>query len=201
MVGYQTIRKSHLTGAVSSVKNRELNLTAPSMGESLVGKVAGVQISQVSGAPYKSTKIRVRGTVSVNASSDPLYVIDGYPSNADMFISPEDIESIEILKDAASAAIYGSRAGNGVVIVTTKQGASGKTNFFANVSYGFQQIQKKIGVLNGQEYVEMATEALANNGITESDSRFPAIFKNPSEWAETDWQDVIFRTARHIPVR
>lgn len=113
IVGYQKIRKTDVIGAVASVKASELNTSTNSIGESLVGKVAGVQIAQVSGAPYNSTKIRVRGTASINASSDPLYVIDGYPSSGDLLLDPEDIASIEVLKDAASAAIYGSRAAGG----------------------------------------------------------------------------------------
>jgi TonB-linked SusC/RagA family outer membrane protein len=162
VVGYQTIRKSHLTGAVSSVKNRELNLTAPSMGQALVGKVAGVQISQVSGAPYNSTKIRVRGTVSVNASSDPLYVIDGYPSNADIFLSPEDIESIEILKDAASAAIYGSRASGGVIMITTRRGKQSKAKVDVNYQHTVGQLSRKVALLNAQEFAELFVDGHNN---------------------------------------
>lgn len=178
VVGYQSIRKSHLTGAVSSVKNQELNLTTSSVGQALVGKVAGVQISQVSGAPYNSTKIRVRGTVSVNASSDPLYVIDGYPSNADIFLSPEDIESIEILKDAASAAIYGSRASGGVVMITTKRGKDSKAKVDVNYQHTVGQLSKKIAMLNAQEFAELFVDAhnntyrdlLVNAGKTWNDS-------------------------------
>lgn len=141
-IGYQKLRKSDVTGAVSSVRAKELNLSTPTLSQALVGKVAGVQVSQVSGAPYSGTKIRVRGIGSINASSEPLYVVDGYAvgGNAsqgqgnggrgtdgfnpattgnDIFINPDDIESIEILKDAASAAIYGSRASAGVVLITT----------------------------------------------------------------------------------
>ncbi|MDR1224792.1 MAG: TonB-dependent receptor [Tannerella sp.] len=162
VVGYQSIRKSHLTGAVSSVKNRELNLTSPSMGQALVGKVAGVQISQVSGAPYNSTKIRVRGAVSVNASSDPLYVIDGYPSNADIFLSPEDIESIEILKDAASAAIYGSRASGGVVMITTRRGMESKARVEVNYQHTVGQLSRKVALLNAQEFAELFVDAHNN---------------------------------------
>ncbi|GAB6123403.1 SusC/RagA family TonB-linked outer membrane protein [Dysgonomonas termitidis] len=162
VVGYQSIRKSHLTGAVSSVKNQELNLTTPSMGQALVGKVAGVQISQVSGAPYNSTKIRVRGTVSVNASSDPLYVIDGYPSNADISLNPEDIESIEILKDAASAAIYGSRASGGVVMITTKRGKESKVKVDVNYQHTIGQLSKKVDLLNAQEFAELFVDAHNN---------------------------------------
>ena len=142
-VGYQRLRKSDVTGSISSVKASELNLSTPTLSQALVGKVAGVQVAQVSGAPYSGAKIRVRGIGSINASSEPLYVIDGYPvggnvsqgqgngggatngynpgtAGNDIFINPDDIESIEILKDAASAAIYGSRASGGVVLITTQ---------------------------------------------------------------------------------
>ncbi|MDD2437974.1 MAG: TonB-dependent receptor [Massilibacteroides sp.] len=180
VVGYQTMRKTDVTSAIASIKAKELNLTTPSIGQSLVGKVAGVQISQVSGAPYNSTKIRVRGTVSVNSSSDPLYVIDGYPSNEDLFLNPEDIESIEVLKDAASAAIYGSRAAGGVILITTKRGKEGK----AKVDYGYQfsinQLSKKVDMLNAQEFTELHVEGhntayknlLLSKGIEWNDQMF-----------------------------
>jgi len=159
VVGYQVMRKSDITGSVASIKSAELNLTTPTLGQSLVGKVAGVQISQVSGAPYKGTKIRVRGTSSVNASSDPLYVIDGYPSNEDLFLNPDDIESIEILKDAASAAIYGSRASGGVIIITTKRGKEGKMQISYNYQFGIDQLSRKVDMLNAAEFTELFVDA------------------------------------------
>lgn len=162
VVGYQTMRKTELTGAVASLKAGELNLTTPNVGQSMVGKVAGVQISQVSGAPYNGTKIRVRGTASINASSDPLYVIDGYPSNEDLVINPEDIESIEVLKDAASAAIYGSRAAGGVVLITTKRGKTGKAKVNYNFQFSINQLAKKVDLLNAREYTELHVEGHNN---------------------------------------
>ncbi len=161
-VGYQTLRKSDLTGAVSSVKAKELNLTTPTIGQALVGKVAGVQVSQVSGAPYNTTKIRVRGVGSVNASSDPLYVIDGYPAGNDIFINPNDIESIDILKDAASAAIYGSRAAGGVVLITTKRGKEGKGRLEYDYQFGVNQLSKKVKLLNSAEYTQLFIDARNN---------------------------------------
>ena len=161
-VGYQTLRKSDLTGAVSSVKAKELNLTTPTIGQALVGKVAGVQVSQVSGAPYNTTKIRVRGVGSVNASSDPLYVIDGYPAGNDIFINPNDIESIDILKDAASAAIYGSRAAGGVVLITTKRGKEGKGKLEYDYQFGVNQLSKKVKLLNSAEYTDLFIDARNN---------------------------------------
>ncbi|PWJ57209.1 TonB-linked SusC/RagA family outer membrane protein [Dyadobacter jejuensis] len=161
-VGYQTLRKSDLTGAISSVKAKELNLTTPTVGQALVGKVAGVQISQVSGAPYVGTKIRVRGVGSVNASSDPLYVVDGYPAGTDIFINPNDIESIDILKDAASAAIYGSRAAGGVVLITTKRGKEGKGTLEYDYQFGVHQLAHKVDLLNASEFTQLLIDARNN---------------------------------------
>lgn len=177
-IGYSRLRKSDLTGAVSSVKARELNLSSPTLSQALVGKVAGVQVSQVSGAPYSGTKIRVRGIGSVNASSEPLYVIDGYPvggnvssgpgnstnstsgynaatAGNDVFINPDDIESVEILKDAASAAIYGSRASGGVVLITTKRGKLGKGTLEYNYQGGIHQLAKKVKMLDSEGFAQL----------------------------------------------
>jgi TonB-dependent starch-binding outer membrane protein SusC len=177
-VGYQRLRKSDITGAISSVKSSELNLSTPTISQALVGKVAGVQVSQVSGAPYSGAKIRVRGVGSINASSEPLYVIDGYPvggnitqgqgnggnstngytpstAGNDIFINPDDIESIEILKDAASAAIYGSRASGGVVLITTKRGKLGKGKFTYDYQVSNQQLAKKVKLLNASQFTDL----------------------------------------------
>ncbi|GAB2686509.1 TonB-dependent receptor [Mucilaginibacter koreensis] len=161
-IGYQTLRKSDVTGAISSVKANELNLTAPTLGQALVGKVAGVQVSQTSGAPYQSTKIRVRGIGSFIANSDPLYVIDGYPAGNDVYINPEDVESIDILKDAASAAIYGSRAAGGVVIITTKRGKEGKGKFEYDVQTGFSQLAKKVKLLDADQFAQLVIDGRNN---------------------------------------
>jgi TonB-linked SusC/RagA family outer membrane protein len=162
VIGYQKIRKSDVTGAISSVKAAELNLTSPTLGQSFVGKVAGVQVSQTSGAPYSSTKIRVRGVGSINASSDPLYVIDGYPSGNNVSINPEDIETIDILKDAASAAIYGSRASGGVVMITTKRGAEGKGKFQYDVQGGISQLSKKVKLLDADQFIQLQIDGRNN---------------------------------------
>ena len=177
-VGYQRLRKSDVTGSISSVKASELNLSSPTISQALVGKVAGVQVSQVSGAPYGGAKIRVRGVGSINASSEPLYVIDGYPvggnitqgqgnggnatngynpgaSGNDVFINPDDIESIEILKDAASAAIYGSRASGGVVLITTKRGRSGKGTLTYDFQLSRQQLANKVKLLNSSQFADL----------------------------------------------
>ncbi|WP_198315567.1 SusC/RagA family TonB-linked outer membrane protein [Chitinophaga tropicalis] len=162
-IGYQSVRKSDVTGAISSVKASELNLTSPSVGQALVGKVAGVQVSQVSGAPYASTKIRVRGIGSINAASNPLYVVDGYPMDNDIYINPEDIESIDILKDAASAAIYGSRAAGGVVLITTKRGKEGKGRFEYDLQTGINQLAKKVKLMNADQFSQLMVDARNNS--------------------------------------
>ena len=177
-IGYQRLRKSDVTGSLSSVKAKELNLSAPTLSQALVGKVAGVQVAQVSGAPYSGAKIRVRGVGSINASSEPLYVIDGYAiggnisqgqgnggnatngynpatSGNDIFINPDDIESIEILKDAASAAIYGSRASAGVILITTKRGKQGKGKFTYDYQLSSQQLANKVKLLNATQFTDL----------------------------------------------
>jgi len=185
-VGYTRLRKSDVTGAMASVKASEMNLSTPTIGQALVGKVAGVQVSQVSGAPYSGAKIRVRGIGSINASSEPLYVIDGYPvggtimqgpgnstngtggynpnqNGNDIFINPEDIESIEILKDAASAAIYGSRASGGVVLITTKRGKSGKGTLTYDFQLSQQQLAHKVRLLNSSQFADLFVDGRNNN--------------------------------------
>ncbi|MEI7733829.1 MAG: TonB-dependent receptor [Ferruginibacter sp.] len=200
-IGYQRLRKSDVTGALSSVKARELNLSSPTLSQALVGKVAGVQVSQVSGAPYSGAKIRVRGIGSINASSEPLYVIDGYAiggnisqgqgnggnatggynpatSGNDIFINPDDIESIEILKDAASAAIYGSRASAGVVIITTKRGRIGKGKFTYDYQLSNQQLANKVKLLDAAQFADLFVsgrnanykDILISKGITWNDA-------------------------------
>lgn len=179
-IGYQKIRKSDVTGAISSVKASELNLTSATVGQALVGKVAGVQVSQTSGAPYSGTKIRVRGIGSINASSDPLYVIDGYPSGNNVAINPEDIETIDILKDAASAAIYGSRAAGGVVLITTKRGKDGKGHFEYDVQGGISQLAKKVKLLDANQFIQLLIDGRnnaykdlwVNSGKTWNDAMF-----------------------------
>ncbi|TDS14888.1 SusC/RagA family TonB-linked outer membrane protein [Sphingobacterium paludis] len=161
-IGYQRVRKSDVTGAIASVKAEELNLNAPKLSQALVGKVAGVQVMQTSGAPYDGTKIRVRGMGSINAGSDPLYVIDGYPAGNNLNINPNDIETIDVLKDAASAAIYGSRAAGGVVLITTKRGKEGKSNIDYEVVGGFGQLSKKIDLLNAEEFIDLLIDGRNN---------------------------------------
>ena len=157
-VGYQKMRKSDFTGAIASVKANELNVSAPTVGQSLVGKVAGVVVSQTDGSPYASPKIRVRGVGSLNAATDPLYVIDGYPAGNDLYLNPNDIESIDILKDAASAAIYGSRAAGGVVLITTKRGKEGKGKLDYDFQYGVDKLAHKVKLLNAVQFGQLVID-------------------------------------------
>ena len=177
VVGYGTVKKSDLTGAVSSVKAEELTAyPAIDAVQSLQGRAAGVNITANNGAPGSTMKIRIRGGTSINASSDPIFVVDGLVGGA---VPPsEDIESIEVLKDASATAIYGSRGANGVIMVTTKKGKPGKTQISFNTSYSSQEEINRLDLLNAEQFTDYITEA--RPGFQ------PAGFN-------TDWQDLIFR--------
>lgn len=157
VIGYGTRKKSDLTGAVASVSANNLKeRAAVNFGEILAGQMAGVQVQQINGAPGgEGLSVRVRGTGSITQSNSPLYVVDGYPMEDGAFrlVNPSDIESIQVLKDASSTAIYGSRGANGVVIITTKKGKSGAPTISLNAYTGIQQRTKKIPVMNRDQYV------------------------------------------------
>lgn len=189
VVGYGVQKKSVVTAAISRVSAEELNNTTPSrIEDALKGKVSGVQITQSSGQPGADSKVRIRGVGTVN-NSDPLYIVDGMPVDGGInYLNPTDIESVEILKDAASAAIYGARAANGVILVTTKQGKSGKASINYDFTYGWQNPWKKRSVLNATEYMTIMNEVAINDGNA---PRF-----TPDQIASagkgTDWQDETF---------
>lgn len=196
VIGYQTVRRGEVSTAISSVGEKDIrDIPVLNIAQSLVGKMAGITLQQTSGAPGVAPAIRIRGSGSISNGNNPLYVIDGYPtSDGGMFnsIPPSDIESIDVLKDAAAAAIYGSRAGNGVVVVTTKRGKSGTTRFSLDVTAGVEKVEKKYKMMDAGQYVEMAKEALMNQNMP-----VPAIFNNPDQWVITDWHDAIFRRAAY----
>lgn len=177
VVGYGAVKKSDLTGSISSVKSEQLTAyPAINAEQALQGRAAGVQIQSNNGAPGSDFKIRIRGASSINASSDPIFVIDGFVGG--VLPPPEDIQSIEVLKDASATAIYGSRAANGVILVTTKKGKTGTTNIQFNSSYSFQEEISRLDLLNGEQFTDYITEI------------------NPayvSSGENTDWQDEIFR--------
>lgn len=216
VVGYGTQQKKDLTGAIATVGSRDIQKVPVSgFDQALKGQVAGLQITNTSGAPGGNTSVLIRGISSITGGNEPLYVIDGFPVNNAGFgnplntINPGDIESIDVLKDASATAIYGSRGSNGVIIITTKQGKSGKAKIDVNVYTGFQQVTKKIEMMNAQEYASWVTEArnasyLDNvagasasdpNSKRASSYQIPVAFQDPSKLTTTDWQDAIFRTA------
>lgn len=177
VVGYGTVKKSDLTGAVSSVKAEELTAyPALDAVQSLQGRAAGVNITSNNGAPGSTMKIRIRGGTSINASSDPIFVVDGFVGAA--LPPPEDIASIEVLKDASATAIYGSRGANGVIMVTTKKGKPGKTQISFNSSYSTQREINRLDLLNADQFTDYISEA--RPGFV-------------SAGYNTDWQDLIFR--------
>lgn len=190
VVGYGVQKKSVVTAAVSSVSSEQLTKNNPSdMRYALQGKVSGVQITSNSGSPGSQAVIRIRGNGTINDNS-PLFLVDGFPAESDVIntINPADIKSIEILKDAASAAIYGARAANGVVLITTKNGAKGKAKVSYNFTYGIQNPWKKMDVVGAADYEMLVTESYENAGQKVPDGTFP----KPEKRADTDWQDLVF---------
>ena len=190
VIGYGVQKKSVVTAAISKVNGDDLNLTKPSrIEDALKGKVSGVQITQSSGQPNSDSKVRIRGIGTVN-NSEPLYIVDGMPVGGGInYLNPTDIESIEILKDAASAAIYGARAANGVVLVTTKAGKAGKTSVNYDFSFGWQNPWKKKSVLNAKEYMTLMNEMQVNDGNL---PRYNAADIANFQGNGTDWQDEVF---------
>ncbi len=165
VVGYGTQRRQNITGAIASVPLRELrDMPVSNVATALQGKIAGVVVQQNSGSPGSTPSIKVRGFGSISAGTNPLIVVDGniVPASTFSLLNADEIEKIDVLKDASSAAIYGSRGSNGVVLVTTKKGRAGKTQMGLNVYSGFQQVTKKLDVLNSQQYAEFAKEASNN---------------------------------------
>lgn len=155
VIGYGSVKKRTLTGAVSKMSDSGIKDRPLARAEqALQGQLAGVTVRTVTGEPGADQVIRVRGAASINASSDPLYVVDGVPMTTISSLNPSDIQSIEVLKDAASAAIYGSRGSNGVVIITTKRGKSGKPTVTFNGSVGYQSPEKKLDVMTATEWME-----------------------------------------------
>ncbi|CAL1520151.1 TonB-dependent receptor [Chitinophaga sp. MM2321] len=191
VIGYGTRKKSDLTGSVSSIKSTELTAyPTASVSHALQGRAAGVFVQQNSGAPGAPLQIRIRGTNSIQGSNEPLWIIDGFPGDQNM-LNTSDIERIEILKDASATAIYGSRGANGVILITTKKGKAGLTRVDFNTSASFQQVRKKLDMMNAPEYIKLYNEFWQNTQGSDyfSPSDITAI------GAGTDWQDEIFRQA------
>ncbi|MDP3357850.1 MAG: TonB-dependent receptor [Lutibacter sp.] len=211
VVGFGKQSKRKVTDNIASVSSSDINqIPIASMQGALTGKAAGVQITQINGKVEGGVKMRIRGVSSISSSQEPLYVIDGMPLINDdesvseapinplISLNPNDIESIQILKDASSAAIYGARGTNGVVLITTKQGKSGKTRVSLNTSTGWSEATNKVKWLNAEQYVELFTEASANSygaedtWLTEAGGYFDWM-SNGKDWrtgeVDTNWQD------------
>ena len=224
ITGYQARKKRDEAGAISSIKASQIeNLPNASLDKALQGKAAGVLVQSANGLPGGAINVRIRGQGSYLAGNDPLYIVDGVQINTRSdgsftqnnplaFLNPDDIETIDILKDAASAAIYGSNASNGVVIITTKKGKAGKTKFIANAYMGTVQMMKKLEMSNSQEYFQMRAEAYGNannlpwNNLAVlqtvlNELRVPGYATMTSEQALAaaaalptyDWQDAAFK--------
>lgn len=210
VVGYGAVKKSNLTGSVSSVDMEDLKgIPITSIDQGLGGRASGVMVTQTSGMPGAVASIRIRGSSSLQGGNEPLYVIDGFPiysgggfgntgGGARMSglstINPSDIESIEILKDASATAIYGARAANGVVLITTKSGKKGRDVISFDAYYGVQNVVNKIDVMDAQQYAALVNDAFTNDGL--------APLYDQDELAEiqklgkgTDWQEEVFRSA------
>lgn len=214
VVGYGTSKKSDLTGSISSISGDQLKSTiTTNMDQALQGKVAGVLVTQNSGAPGGAASIRIRGANSLSLSNEPLYVIDGIPMGGDgqstagyswkngedgqtrvnplAAINPNDIISIDVLKDASATAIYGSRGANGVILVTTKRGKKGESKISYNSFYGVQTLQRKLDMMNLREFASYQNQIFREAGTYQNPR-----FADPSLLGKgTDWQDEIFRRA------
>lgn len=195
VVGYGTQQKEDITGAIAMASAKELkDPPVAQVAQMLQGKLVGVRIDQVSGRPGEGMNIKIRGAVSITAGANPLYVVNGMPITGDInTINPAEIESISVLKDAAASSLYGSRAGNGVVLIQTKTAKIGKTQIDFSAYYGFEKIPdaRKLKMMNAQEYAQFQKEIATANGRAVN-----PVFQNPEQYAGkgTNWYDVVTRT-------
>ena len=196
-IGYGTQRKKDLTGSVASVSEKALkDLPVASIGEALTGKLPGVQVTTTEGSPDADIKIRVRGGGSITQSNTPLYIVDGFARDDIKDISPSEIQSIDVLKDASSTAIYGSRGANGVIIVTTKSGKSGKISINYTGYLGFKQLSKKLSVLSPYEFAQKQYERAVWDGkVSDEYEKYFGSYSDINLYNYvngTDWQDKTF---------
>lgn len=192
VIGYGNQQRSKISGAVGTIDIKDATAVPVLRTEqALQGRAAGVQVTQNSGQPGSTQSIRIRGTGSLN-NAEPLWVVDGIPTGGIDFLNPADIESISVLKDAASAAIYGARGGNGVILVTTKKGAKGQpAQVTYDAYYGMQEPWKKVGLLNAEQYAILMNESRAAAGFVP----YPELADPASLGEGTDWQDALFQRA------
>lgn len=192
VIGYGTQAKRDLTGAVSTLKAEGIiNIPTQSLQDAFQGKIAGVQVTPQSGRPGSQPVVRVRGVGTLNNAS-PLYVVDGLLLDDISFLPPENVQSLQVLKDASATAIYGSRGANGVIVVTTKKGSSGKSEINVRSYYGLQQVLDKIDMANANEFATLANESAANEG------RAP-IFDDPTQFGQGfNWEDWLIQDGASI---
>jgi len=196
VVGYGSQLKKEVTGSVQTISTKEIkDIPVSQVTQKLQGKLAGVQINQATGKPGQGMSVRIRGQLSVTGGSDPLYVVDGFPITGNIgSINPDEIQEITILKDAASTSLYGSRAANGVVLITTKRGAEGQTNVSFNTYAGIQQVPERgrIDMMDAVEFAQFKKESYEDAG-----QPVPEAFQNPSQYEgkNNDWYGALLRTA------
>lgn len=196
VVGYGSQLKKEITGAVQSVAGADLlDMPVSQIGQKLQGRLAGVQINQTTGRPGRGMSVRIRGQLSVSAGSEPLYVVDGFPITGDIgVLNPDEIEDITVLKDAASTSLYGSRAANGVVLITTKRGKAGQTAVSLNYYTGIQNVPhyNRLEMMDAVEFAQFKKEYFEDAGRP-----VPAMFQNPSQYEgqTNDWYDALLQTA------
>ncbi|WP_257667241.1 SusC/RagA family TonB-linked outer membrane protein [Parapedobacter tibetensis] len=208
VIGYGTVQKKNLTGAVSTLKGADFqNNAITNTEEGIAGKIAGVRVSQPSGLPGSAMNVKIRGINSITASSSPLYVVDGIPQDHMRNINPRDIASMEVLKDASSAAIYGARGGNGVIVITTRSGAEGKTQIDFDAYTGFQKVDNVLPMMNTEDYtayimyVRNERFRLTGGDLSQPITSRPAEFQYPESYLtpgslpNNNWQDIIYRRA------
>lgn len=198
VVGYGQVKKRDLTGAVSSITGDDLSgIPVQRVDQMLQGRAAGVQVTSTTGAPGAGTTIRIRGSRSVSASNEPLYVIDGIVGAGDLnTINPADIESIDVLKDASSAAIYGSRASNGVIIITTKKGKAGKDRISFSATHGISDVPKLVDMMGAKDFVSFVNEAYIDEGQKPLYPNVDSILAITGPEG-TNWQEEIFQTGAY----
>lgn len=188
-IGYGTVKKKDLTTSVSTVKMEDTEKKSmANLTQAIQGKVSGVSIVQASGKPDGNFSIQIRGATSISSSNNPLYVVDGMPTDDISFINSSDIESMQILKDASSCAIYGARAANGVVLISTKKGKAGKSVVALKSTYGISNVTKKLDVLNTKQLVDLINDERLNAGLP-LDSNLDTLK------TDNNWQDMIYSTA------
>jgi TonB-linked SusC/RagA family outer membrane protein len=198
VIGYGTVKRRDLTGSVASVSAKQIkDVPVASIAQAITGRLAGVQITTSEGSPDAEVRIRVRGGGSITQNNSPLYIVDGFPVDGIRDIAPSDIESIDVLKDASSTAIYGARGANGVIIVTTKSGKEGRTEINYNFYQGIKKLSNKLDVMDPYEFVLYQYERSRGNFQEENrfETRFGPFDKIDSLYSDaegTDWQDEVF---------